>query len=33
MLELVGIDPVGTDGRARFAHALDIMFDGLRRGR
>ena len=30
MLELVGIDPAGTDAPARFRRALDILFEGLR---
>jgi AcrR family transcriptional regulator len=30
MLELVGIDPAGTDAPARYARALDILFAGLR---
>ena len=29
MLELVGIDPLGSDPAARFARALDVLFDGF----
>ena len=32
MLELVGIDPLGSDPSARFAHALDALFEGFAHG-
>ena len=32
MLELVGINPLGSDPAARFTRALDILFDGLTHG-
>jgi AcrR family transcriptional regulator len=32
MLEIVGINPVGSDPAARFTRALDILFDGLTHG-
>ena len=32
MLELVGINPLGSDPTARFDGALDILFDGLTHG-
>jgi AcrR family transcriptional regulator len=32
MLEIVGLDPAGTDAPARFSRALDILFEGLQRG-
>jgi AcrR family transcriptional regulator len=32
MLEVVGINPVGSDPAARFTRALDILFDGLTHG-
>jgi AcrR family transcriptional regulator len=32
MLELVGIDPLGSDPSARFSRALDALFDGLSHG-
>jgi len=32
MLELVGIDPLGSDPSARFSRALDALFDGFSRG-
>jgi AcrR family transcriptional regulator len=31
MLELVGINPLGSDPAVRFAGALDVLFEGLRR--
>ena len=31
MLELVGINPLGSDPAVRFAVALDVLFEGLRR--
>ena len=32
MLELVGIDPLGSDPSARFSRALDALFDGFSHG-
>lgn len=32
MLEVVGINPLGSDPAARFTRALDILFDGLTHG-
>jgi AcrR family transcriptional regulator len=32
MLELVGIDPVGTDPATRFSRALDVLFEGFAHG-
>ncbi len=32
MLELVGIDPLGSDPSARFARALDALFEGFAHG-
>lgn len=32
MLELVGINPLGSDPALRFGRALDVLFDGLQHG-
>jgi hypothetical protein len=32
MLEIVGLNPLGSDPTERFSRAVDILFDGLTHG-